>query len=73
MTTVGDRARRPQRNGVGPRSKLGLYAAWIERWLHENPDLSSAEILSRVRDAGYRGGKSALYEFVRRLRPLGSG
>ena len=72
MMTVGDRARAPRR-GIGPRSKLGLYAAWIERWLHENPDLSSAEILSRVRDAGYRGGKSALYEFVRRLRPLGSG
>jgi hypothetical protein len=38
------------------------------QWLRENPNVSSAEILRRVRLAGYRGGKSALYELVRRLR-----
>jgi hypothetical protein len=38
------------------------------QWLREDPDLSGAEILRRIRLAGYRGGKSALYELVRRLR-----
>jgi len=30
--------------------------------------LSGAEVLRRAREVGYRGGKSALYELVRRLR-----
>ena len=71
MTSADDRARSPRRRGVGRRSELVLFSHWIERWLVEDPDLSSAEILSRVRRAGYRGGKSALYELVRRLRLLG--
>src|SRR5437870_9361579 len=45
-----------------------LYAPQVTQWLREDPDLSGAEILRRVRLAGYRGGKSALYELVRRLR-----
>jgi len=36
--------------------------------LREGPDLSGVEILRRVRLTGYRGGKSALYELVRRVR-----
>jgi hypothetical protein len=35
--------------------------------------LSGAEVLRRVRLVGYRGGKSALYELVRRLRLTNSG
>jgi len=45
----------------------------IGQWLREDPDLSSAKVLSRVRLVGYQGGKSALYELVRRLRLLDSG
>jgi hypothetical protein len=30
--------------------------------------MSGAEVLRRAREVGYRGGKSALYELVRRLR-----
>jgi hypothetical protein len=70
VTPVDDRARDPRRRGAGPRSKLVLYALWIERWLREDPKLSSAQVLHRVRALGYRGGKSALYELVRRLRLL---
>ena len=70
MTPVDDEARIPRRSGIGRQSKLGLYAPWVEQWLREDPDLSSAEILRRVRLAGYRGGKTALYEFTRRLRLL---
>jgi len=44
------------------------YAAQVSHWLREDPALSAVEILRRVRLAGYRGGKSALYELVRRVR-----
>jgi hypothetical protein len=33
------------------------------------PDLATLEVLHRARQAGYAGGKSALYELVRELRP----
>ena len=52
----------------GRPSTLPLYASQVTQWLRENPNVSGAEILRRVRLAGYRGGKSALYELVRRLR-----
>ena len=52
----------------GRPSTLPLYAPQVTQWLREDPDLSGAEILRRVRFAGYRDGKSALYELVRRLR-----
>jgi len=55
-------------NHVGRPSKVAPYAPQITQWLREDPHLSSAEILGRVRLAGYRGGKSALYEFVRQLK-----
>jgi hypothetical protein len=50
-----------------------VYAPLIDRFLREDPDLSTAEILNRLRGAGYNGGKTALYELVRRLRLLASG
>jgi hypothetical protein len=59
--------------GVGRPSVVVEYAPQVAEWLNEQADLSSAEILRRVRLAGYRGGKSALYELVRRVREFGSG
>lgn len=47
---------------------VGQYAAQVAQWLREEPTLSAADILRRARRAGYRGGKSALYELVRRVR-----
>ena len=73
MTPVEDRARTPRRPHGGRRSTLALYASEVEQWLRENPNLTSAEILGRARLAGYRAGKSAFYELVRRLRVLVSG
>jgi hypothetical protein len=58
---------------VGRPSKIKPYVPQVRQWLREDPDLSSADILRRVRLVGYHGGKSALYEFVRRLRVPGSG
>jgi hypothetical protein len=59
---------------VGRPSKLAHLAPQIAQWLREEPSPSAVEILRRVRLAGYRGGKSALYELVRRVksRPLDS-
>jgi hypothetical protein len=58
----------PQPRGPGRPSTVAPYAPQVAQWLSENPDLPGAEILRRVRLAGYRGGRSALYELVRRLR-----
>ena len=54
--------------GVGRPSTVAQYAPQITQWLRDDPAMSGAEVLRRVRLAGYRGGKSALYELVRRLR-----
>ena len=58
----------PQPRGAGRPSTAAPYAPQVAQWLREAPNLSGAKILRRVRLAGYRGGKSALYELVRRLR-----
>ncbi len=63
----------PQPRGVGRPSTVAQYAQQVTDWLGQEPMLSGAEILRRVRLAGYRGGKSALYELVRRLRLPASG
>ena len=60
-------------SGVGRPSKIRPYVPRVAEWLRENPNLSSAEVLRRVRLDGYRGGKTALYEVVRRLRAPGAG
>ncbi len=57
-----------QPRGVGRPSTVAPFAPQIEAWLRETPALSGAEVLRRAREVGYRGGKSALYELVRRLR-----
>ena len=71
-TPVARRAWIPPR-GVGRPSIVAQHAPLVALWLRDDADLSGAEILRRVRLAGYRGGKSALYELVRRLRVSASG
>jgi len=61
------------RRDVGRPSKIVTYLPQVAQWLREDPHLSSAEILRRLRLAGYLGGKSALYKFVSRLRVRGFG
>ena len=58
----------PQPRGPGRPSTVAPYAPQVAQWLSEDPDLPGVEILRRIRLAGYRGGRSALYELVRRLR-----
>ena len=59
---------RGSQHGAGRPSTVIRYAPLLEQWLQEEPDLKGAEILRRARQCGYLGGKSALYELVRRLR-----
>jgi hypothetical protein len=73
MTAIGEAVNGdvhawPHRRGVGRPSTVAMFAPQISAWLHEEPALSGAEVLRRARIAGYHGGKSALYELVRRLR-----
>ena len=58
----------PGRRRAGRPSTVARYTPSIVEWLRDQPRLSTAEILRRIQRAGYRGGKSALYELVRRLR-----
>jgi hypothetical protein len=58
----------PRPRGTGRPSTVKQYAPQIAQWLRETPNISSSEILQRLRLAGYRGGKSSLYELVRQLR-----
>jgi hypothetical protein len=68
VTPLGGDDETPRPRGVGRPSIVAQYAPQVAQWLREESNLSSAEILRRIRLAGYRGGKSALYELVRRLR-----
>ena len=54
--------------GAGRPSSVARFRDSILAILKETPDLLSVEILRRVREEGYGGGKSALYDFVAMLR-----
>jgi len=65
---VDDAEERAQR-GVGRPSTVASFRKPIVEILQQEPDLASLEILRRVREAGYGGGKTALYALVASLRP----
>jgi transposase len=65
---VDDAAERAQRE-VGRPSTVASFRKPILEILQHTPDLASLEILRRVREAGYQGGKTALYALVASLRP----
>lgn len=54
---------------IGRPSTVQNFRKKVVEILEESPDLASLEILRRVREAGYQGGKSALYDLVASLRP----
>ena len=60
---VDDRAERGKRQIGRPSTVVGFRKQIVEI-LREQPDLASLEILRRVREVGYPGGKSALYSLV---------
>lgn len=54
---------------VGRPSSAAAWTDSIVGWLGEDRTLPSGEVIRRLHEErGYRGGKSALYELVRRLR-----
>jgi transposase len=64
---VDDAAERTKRQ-IGRPSTVQNFRKQVVGILEEMPDLASLEILRRVREAGYRGGKTALYDLVASLR-----
>ena len=64
---VNDSAERTQRH-IGRPSIVEDFRKFALEILNERADLPSREILRRVRAAGYRGGKTALYGLVASLR-----
>ena len=53
---------------MGRPSKLEPYRKTILDWLTCEPEIQSIAIVERLREEGYEGGKSAVYEFVRKHR-----
>jgi len=64
---VDDVAERAKRQ-IGRPSTVASFRKQVVGILEESPDLASLEILRRVREAGYEGGKTALYALVASLR-----
>ena len=55
---------------MGRPSKVKKHTDVIQRWLKENPRLTSMVIVERLREeCGYSGGKSAVFALVKTLRP----
>jgi transposase len=65
---VDDVAEREKR-GIGRPSIVEDFRKPVLKILEEKSDLPSLEILRRVREAGYQGGKTALYALVASVRP----
>ena len=73
VTNADEEQFRKSRN-LGRPSAVEQYEALIRQWLEEprQPEdgpIKSQEVLARLREQGYSGGKSAVYELVRRIRP----
>lgn len=55
--------RQPRPTTIAP------FEAYLRQRVTDWPDLSSARLLREVREQGYEGGKTVLYDFVRNVRP----
>jgi transposase len=67
VTSVDNAAERSRRQ-VGRPGKADVYRDVLVKALTEDPDVKSVELLHRARQAGYAGGKSALYALAQTLR-----
>ena len=68
VTSFDDAAERAKRR-IGRPSKAEPFRDFLARELVGQPDVLAVELLRRAKNHGYGGGKSALYELVRELRP----
>jgi hypothetical protein len=64
-----DIAQERERRGVGRPAKAEAFRTLVAALLMSEPDVLSVEILRRAKLAGYRGGKTTLYDLIRTLRP----
>ena len=67
VATIDSAAERARRQ-VGRPSKADEYRDVLVQALTEEPTLRSVELLHRARQAGYAGGKSAIYALAQTLR-----
>lgn len=69
VATIDDTAERKRRR-IGRPSKAEPLRPFVAELMAKEPELLSLEVLRRARlQAGYAGGKSALYALVASLRP----
>ncbi len=57
------------KRSVGRPSKAQPFRRFVIDLLLDQPNLRSLEIVRRAREAGYQGGKSALYSLIASVRP----
>ncbi len=67
VADAGDKRLRVVR-GAGRPSEVARFRSHVLEILKEEPDLLSVEVLRRLREVGYAGGKSAAYDFIAMLR-----
>jgi transposase len=65
LDSEAERARR----GIGRPSKAEPFRGFVVEQLTRDSELISLEILRLAKLSGYQGGKSALYELIRAVRP----
>lgn len=58
-----------RRRRVGRPSTVEKHRDRIAHLLEEEPQIKTVEILHRLKTKGYEGGKTAVYEIVKALRP----
>src|SRR4030042_365719 len=59
----------PPRRRIGRPSLAEPFRNFVTELLAKEPDLLTVEVLRRARLESYVGGKSALYDLVREIRP----
>lgn len=64
-----DTADEREKRRIGRPSKAEPFRSFLVSELMAQPDVLAVELLRRARNNGYGGGKSALYELVKELRP----
>jgi transposase len=67
--THDDDSKERARRGIGRKSPVSAFQPQIEQWFKDQPDILTVEVLHRLRQAGYQGGKTAVYELVAAIRP----
>ena len=64
-----DTANEREKRRIGRPSKAEPFRSFLVSELMGQPDVLAVELLRRAKNKGYKGGKSALYELVKELRP----